>query len=84
MRSGFKGLFNYHMGTKWTTNKIENTITNSFTDNVSFLDLNFVFNEKLSAQVQTERYFFGNLNTDSTYYFLDFDVKYQLKKDKLT
>jgi outer membrane receptor protein involved in Fe transport len=51
---------------------------------VSFLDLNFVFNEKLNAQVQTERYFFGNLNTDNTYYFLDFDVKYQLKKDKLT
>jgi hypothetical protein len=84
LRSGFKGLFNYHLGTKWTTNKIETTITNSFTDNVSFLDLNFVFNEKLSAQVQTERYFFGNLNTDNTYYFLDFDVKYQLKKDKLT
>jgi hypothetical protein len=84
LRSGFKGLFNYHLGTKWTTNKIETTTTNSFTDNVSFLDLNFVFNEKLSAQVQTERYFFGNLNTDNTYYFLDFDVKYQLKKDKLT
>lgn len=84
LRSGFKGLFNYHLGTKWSTNKIETTITNSFTDNVSFLDLNFVFNEKLSAQVQTERYFFGNLNTDNTYYFLDFDVKYQLKKDKLT
>jgi hypothetical protein len=84
LRSGFKGLFNYHLGTKWTTNKIETTITNSFTDNASFLDLNFVFNEKLSAKVQTERYFFGNLNTDNTYYFLDFDVKYQLKKDKLT
>jgi hypothetical protein len=86
LRSGFKGFFNYHFGTKWNTNKIEaSTISNSFTDNVSFLDLSFVFNEKFNLQFQTERYFFGNLDKDNnTYYFLDFDARYTIKKNKLT
>ncbi len=51
LRSGFKGIFNYHIGTKWTTNQIEaSTIKNSFTDNVSFLDLSFAFNDKFNMQ----------------------------------
>jgi hypothetical protein len=86
LRSGFKGLFNYHIGTKWNTNKIEtSTINNSFTDNVSFLDLSFVFNDKFNIQFQTERYFFGSLDKENnTYYFLDFDARYTIKKNKLT
>jgi len=36
-------------------------------------------------QFQTERYFFGNLNKkNNTYYFLGFDAKYTIKKNKLT
>jgi len=84
LRSGFKGIFNYHIGTKWTTTEIETTINNSFTDNVSFLDLSFVFNKKFDIQVQSERYYFGNLQTDNTYYFLDFDARYKLIENKLT
>ena len=86
LRSGFKGIFNYHIGTKWTTNEIEaSAINNSFTDNVSFLDLSFVFNDKFNMQFQTERYFFGNLDEENnTYCFLDFDVRYTIKKNKLT
>lgn len=84
LRSGFKGVFNYHLGTKWTTTEIETTINSSFTDNVSFLDLTFVFNDKFDAQIQSERYYFGNLQTDNTYYFLDFDARYRLIDNKLT
>ncbi len=86
LRSGFKGIFNYHFGTKWTTNEIEASgINNSFTDNVSFLDLSFVFNDKFNMQFQMERYFFGNLDkNNNTYYFLDFDTRYTIKKNKLT
>ena len=43
-----------------------------------------MFNENFDLQVQTERYYFGNLKTDNTYYFLDFETRYKLKKDKLT
>ncbi|HLT53359.1 MAG TPA: carboxypeptidase-like regulatory domain-containing protein [Flavobacteriaceae bacterium] len=84
LRSGFKGIFNYHIGTKWTTSEVETTIKNSFTNNNSFLDLSFVFNEKIDLQAQTERYYFGNLETDNTYYFLDFDIRYKLIENKLT
>ncbi len=84
LRSGFKGIFNYHIGTKWTTTEVQTTIENSFTDNVSFLDLSFVFNKKFDLQVQSERYYFGNLQTDDTYYFLDFDARYELINSKLT
>jgi outer membrane receptor protein involved in Fe transport len=43
-----------------------------------------VFNNKFDAQAQTERYYFGNLETYNTYYFLDFEARYKLIKDKLT
>ncbi len=85
LRSGFKGVFNYHIGTKWTTNKIETTINNTYTNNESFLDLTFVFNDKFDVQLQSERYYFGNIQTtDNTYYFLDIDARYQLIKSKLS
>jgi hypothetical protein len=84
LRSGFRGVFNYHFGTKWNTTEILTTIKNSSTDNVSFLDLSFVFTEKFDVQLQSERYFFGNLQTDNTYYFLDFEARYKLIKNKLT
>lgn len=84
LRSGFKGVFNYHLGTKWTKREIKTSVNKSFTDNVSFLDLSFIFNKKLDFQVQAERYFFGYLKTDNTYDFLDFDARYKLIENKLT
>jgi len=84
LRSGFKGVFNYHIGTKWTTSEIETTINNSFTYNVRFLDLSFIFNKNIDFQLQSERYYFGDLQTDNTYYFLDFDARYKLIENKLT
>lgn len=84
LRSGFKGFFNYHIGAKWTTNNIETSIINSYTNNMSFLDLSFVFNDNFDIQLQSERYYFGNLETDNTYYFLDFNARYKLIKNKLT
>lgn len=85
LRSGFKGIFNYHIGTKWTTNEIKTTLVNSFTDNLTFLDLSLEFNDKLNFQIQAERYYFGNVNQENnTYNFLDFDARYVLKENKLT
>lgn len=84
MRSGFSGVFNYHFGSKWNTNQIKTTIKNSFTDNTSFLDLSFIFNEKLDISLQSERYFFGFLADKNTYNFLDAEVNYKMIKDKIT
>lgn len=84
LRSGFRGIFNYHLGSKWQYNEVITTINNSFTDNISFIDLSMVFNEKINFQIQSERYYFGNLEKNSnTYYFLDFDARYVIKQNKL-
>lgn len=84
LRSGFSGIFNYHLGAKWATNKIKATVDNSFTNNTSFLDLSFDFNDKFNVQLQTERYAFGNIDIgNSIYYFADLDAKYTIKKNKL-
>lgn len=83
IRSGFRGIFNYHIGTKWLTTEIKTTIKNSFTNNTSFLDVSFIFNKKFDLQLQSERYFFGNLENENTYYFLDFDMSYKLIHNKL-
>ncbi|GAA0760470.1 carboxypeptidase-like regulatory domain-containing protein [Psychroflexus lacisalsi] len=84
LRSGFTGWFNYHLGTKWTNNEIRTTIQNSFTDNVSFLDLTFILNKRFNIQMESERYEFGNINQDNVYYFADLEAQYKLKKDKWT
>ena len=65
-------------------NKVRVNGENSFTNNKSFLDLLFVFNERFDVQMRSERFFIGNLSDQSnTYYFLDFDTKYVLLKNKL-
>lgn len=85
LRSGFRGIFNYHFGSKWSYNEVQTTTTNSFTDNMSFLDFSFVFNEKFNVQLQSERYLFGNLEKDNNkYYFLDLEARYVFKENKLT
>jgi hypothetical protein len=85
LRSGFRGIFNYHLGSKWNYNEIITTISNSFTNNMSFLDLSFIMNDKINFQMQTERYYFGNLEKqNNTYYFLDLEARYVVKENKLT
>lgn len=85
LRSGFKSIINYHLGTKWNYNKVKTTIENSFTDNMSFLDLSFIFSNKFKVQLQSERYFFGNLDKkNNQYYFLDAEAHYVVKDNKLT
>ncbi len=52
---------------------------------MSFLDLSFMFSSKLDVQIQTECYYFGNIDKDNnTYYFLDVQAKYKVLKNKLT
>ncbi|MCZ8296213.1 MAG: carboxypeptidase-like regulatory domain-containing protein [Flavobacterium sp.] len=85
LRSGLRGFFNYHIGSKWNYNQVETAIKNNFTDNMSFLDLSFMFSDKFNIQAQSERYFFGNLDKDNNkYYFLDLEARYVVKENKLT
>jgi CarboxypepD_reg-like domain len=85
LRSSFKGILNYHFGSKWTVSEVKTAITNHNTDTMSFLDLSFVFNKKFNAEIQTERYFFGNLDKNNNeYYFLDLNANYKVSDNKLS
>lgn len=86
LRSGFNGIFNYHIGSKWTSHKVKTnpSTSNSYTNNRTFLDLYFVFSKKFDVTLMSERYSFGNIETDNTYYFLDVKANYDLIKNTLS
>jgi len=83
LRSSLPGFFNYHLGTKWNTSVINTNQSLSNTNQVSFLDLFFKINDAFDIQVQSEQYYFGGLETDKSYYFLDFGISHKLLKNKL-
>lgn len=85
LRSSFQSFFNYHFGSKWNYNEVITTISNTYTDNLSFLDLYFSFSKKFEVDLQSERYFFGSLDKDNNqYYFLDLDARYMINENKLS
>lgn len=84
LRSGFSGVFDYHLGLKWKKQEVKTNLSNSFSDKAGFLNLFFVLNNKLDFQLQSDYYDFGNLNNNISYIFLDMDLKYKIKKNKLT
>lgn len=85
LRSGFNGFFNYHFGSKWNQQKVRASLTNSFTNNMTFLDFSFICSEKFNFELQGERYYFGNLDKAyNQYYFLDLEARYIAEENKLT
>ncbi|TGD58738.1 carboxypeptidase-like regulatory domain-containing protein [Flavobacterium humi] len=84
LRSAFRGMFNYHVGSKWKTSETKTNMINKNTINISFLDLIFDFNKKFNISLESERYFFGNLDKNNKYYFLDFESKYTVQDNKLS
>ncbi|MDO4229388.1 MAG: TonB-dependent receptor, partial [Capnocytophaga sp.] len=85
LRSAFRGVFNYNIGSKWDNSQIKiASFSNSYTNNVSFADFSFVFSKKTTFKTQFERYFFGNLPTEKEYYFLDFELEHKFLDKKLT
>ncbi|MEI7420684.1 MAG: carboxypeptidase-like regulatory domain-containing protein [Prolixibacteraceae bacterium] len=85
LRSSFHGWFNFHFGSKWNYCEIKTSIRNSFTDNMSFLDLALSFSKKLDLQIKGERYFFGSLDKENNKYnFLDFEARYNVVENKLS
>lgn len=84
LRSAFKGIFNFHIGSTWKTYLVNSSAKNSFTNNNCFLDLLFRPHENLNFKIQNECYVFGHTSSNKAYYFLDFDCRYNVKKNKLS
>lgn len=85
-RTSFRTPFNFHIGTEWTTSKVQSPdFTNSFTNGFSFLDLFYKVGERFDLKAVTEHYYFGNLDADQrNHLFLDFHATYKLKGEKWT
>ena len=85
LRSGFKGKFNYHIGTKWKNGTVEISDKTKYTTLFSFADLYLALNKKFTVQMKLERSYFDHLDSNNnTYYFLDFNAKYNIIENKLT
>lgn len=85
IRSAFKGFFNYNLGTKWNSSAVQSSIYIKSINNLSFIDFNCVFNDKINASIRSEAYYFGGLDFRSNkYYFMDIEANYTLKKNRLT
>ncbi len=85
LRSAFTGPFNFHIGTEWFNSVYETTIKQKNTRNRSFLDLVYQPVENLNFTLNASRYYFSDLDKNNdTYYFMDFEGKYQIIKNRLS
>lgn len=60
-RSGYIGMMNFHIGTKWDEVQFETENIYNYVNNRSFANINFRFNAKILATLRIERYYFGYL-----------------------
>jgi len=83
LRSAFLGFFNYHIGSEWQYSELKFDGKSTRTDNLTFLDLYFNILKNTTIKLQNDRYFFGNLDGDSSFYFTELSVQYKLKESGL-
>lgn len=84
-KSAFFGSFNFHLGSEWFYSHITSAKDFTSSRNLTFLDLNLNVHPKTSFSFRSEAYFFNDeINTCKPYYFLDFDVRYTIKKNKMS
>lgn len=79
LRSGFQGFFNYNLGSNWQKSSNNSITKNAFSNNVSFLILDFKFFKKLNINVKSENYSF-NLNKRNNYTFFDLNADYRISE----
>lgn len=85
MRSAFIGSFNFHIGTEWFNSVYKTNLVQKSTRNLSFLDIVYEPVKGLNLSLSSSRYYFSDLDRDNdTYYFMDFEGKYQLIKNRLS
>ncbi|MGB5370637.1 MAG: outer membrane beta-barrel protein, partial [Flavobacteriaceae bacterium] len=83
LRSAFNGFIDFHIGTTWSESVVTVSQKNRNTNNYSFFDLDFSISEKISVEIENERYYFGNLAGDRSTFFSDLNARYDILKNKL-
>lgn len=82
--SKFKIPFNFFVGTEWTESKIVSPdFENSSLYGLSYVELFYQLNDKMDIKINTEQYYFGNLEKGKrSYFFSDAEIIYKMKDDK--
>lgn len=84
-KSAFLGKFNFHLGSEWFISQVSSAKVFSTKRNLSFLDLNLNLSQKMHLSLRSESYHFNDdFNSKKPYLFLDFDLRYTIKKNKLS
>ncbi len=88
LNSGWKNFFNFYSGIKYNFYKvnIKNSKAISETKNLkAHIGFTFNFSKKLKVVIKNEAFFYDVGTSDSkNYYFLDANIKYVVKPNKLT
>lgn len=80
IRSGFSGIFNYHLGHKLKENKIgTQNVINKSSNHHSFIDLIFNYKKTTSLLFKGERYGFDSSKGRNNFEFLDFELTHNLE-----
>lgn len=83
LKSAFNKAFNYYMGFKRNTSSFKSVKKYSSNQHKANLDLHYRIHDKYNLKLQSEYYYFGNLQKNKEYYFLDFSMDYNLIPNKL-
>ena len=85
IKSAFYGPFNFHVGTEWFNSSYRTIPKYRNTRSRSFLDIIYQPMETLTLTLNTSQYYFSDLDQkNNTYYFMDFESKYQVIEGKLS
>jgi len=84
-KSAFLSNFNFHLGSEWLYSDVSSAQDFTFSRNISFVDFNFNFLKKINFSLRSEVYLFkDDFNSSDPFYFIDFDLRYTIKKNKLS
>lgn len=84
IRSAWRGCFNFHTGTTLGHHRIRASSGSGYTDYMSFVDLHFRLTGGLRLNLKTERFSWAGIGqNNSSYYFCDLDLSYNLLKSRL-
>ncbi len=81
--SSFDGDFNFRFVSDWSSSRMESTSTTfTNTDTKTSLKLMYKYQHKLNIKADAQHYYFGSLQDNKHYFFMDLDSKYTINKDK--
>lgn len=84
-KSAFLSNFNFHLGSEWFYSDVSSAQDFTFSRNISFVDFNFNLLKKINFSLRSEVYLFeDDFNSSDPFYFIDFDLRYTIKKNKLS